>query len=65
MTFYYEAATKSNIDQIVKKEAQEWLMRFEELEKTCLQHWMLISRAIHIENENVNLDKGTQETAQA
>lgn len=24
---------------------------------------MLISRAIHIENENVNLDKGAQETA--
>jgi len=26
---------------------------------------MLISRAIHIENENVNLDKGAPETAQS
>jgi len=30
--------------------------------KTFLQHWMLIIRAISIENENVNLEKGTTET---
>ncbi len=28
-----------------------------------MQHRMLISRAINIENETVNLDKGTPETA--
>ncbi len=33
VNLYYKEATRSNIDQIVKKEANEWLGRFEELEK--------------------------------
>ncbi len=34
------------------------------LKTNCIEHWMLISRAIYIENEDVNLKKGAQKQPQ-